>query len=148
DPAALPAALTDALTALTPVVGTVTVLAVAADAQPVLLGRLDDLARTAADRKAATLVLAASGLAAAPESGRRPAQRLAELAATSVVAPDGLVTLRPDGTLLTTGATDTTPSSWWLFAPDGRTRRLGAVWPLPGTDGGGPRGREGAAGAA
>ncbi|MFJ8475700.1 hypothetical protein [Kitasatospora sp. NPDC094011] len=144
DPVPLPAELTDALAALTPVVGTVTVLAAAADAQPVLLGRLDELARTAAARKAATLVLAASGLATAAESGRRPAQRIAELAATSIVAPDGLVTLRPDGTLLTTGDADTAPSSWWLFTPDGRTRRLGAVWPLPGT--GAARGR--AAGAA
>ncbi|MFJ4191042.1 hypothetical protein [Kitasatospora sp. NPDC089509] len=144
DPVPLPAELTDALAALTPVVGTVTVLAAAADAQPVLLGRLDELARTAAARKAATLVLAASGLAAAAESGPRPAQRIAELAATSIVAPDGLVTLRPDGTLLTTGDPDTAPSSWWLFTPDGRTRRLGAVWPLPGT--GAARGR--AAGAA
>ncbi|MEV7601191.1 hypothetical protein AB0O91_27885 [Kitasatospora sp. NPDC089797] len=146
-PAGLPAALTDALAALAPVVGTVTVLAAAADAQPVLLERLDDLARTAARRKAATLVLAASGLAAAPGggdsaggggsagggAGRRPAQRIAELAATSIVAPDGVVTLRPDGTLLTSGATDAEPSSWWLCTPDGRTRRLGALWPLPGT---------------
>ncbi|MBV6699325.1 hypothetical protein KV557_19720 [Kitasatospora aureofaciens] len=131
DPTALPAALTDALAQLPPVIGTVTVLAAAADAQPVLLGSLDELARTAAARKAATLVLAASGLAAAPEAGRRPAQRIAELAATSIVAPDGLVTLRPDGTLLTTGATEQEPSSWWLFTPAGRTRRLGPVWPLP-----------------
>ncbi|MFG2914736.1 hypothetical protein ACGF0D_17825 [Kitasatospora sp. NPDC048298] len=141
--AALPATLTDALTALEAVPGTVTVLAAAPDAQPVLLGRLADLARTAADRNAATLVLAASALAAAPASGPRPAQRIAEIAATSIVAPDGLVTLRPDGTLLTTGATDTEPSSWWLFTPDGRTRRLGPVWPLPRPDAGAARGRAG-----
>ncbi|MFB7911468.1 hypothetical protein ACFC1T_34060 [Kitasatospora sp. NPDC056076] len=143
DAAALPAALTDALAALEAVPGTVTVLAAAPDPQPVLLGRLDDLARTAADRNAATLVLAASALAAPPASGRRPAQRLAELAATSIVAPDGLVTLRPDGTLLTSGATDAEPSSWWLFTPDGRTRRLGPVWPLPRAGTGTAPGRAG-----
>ncbi|MFE3880248.1 hypothetical protein ACFXPX_38375, partial [Kitasatospora sp. NPDC059146] len=170
DAAALPAALTDALAALEAVPGTVTVLAAAPDAQPVLLGRLDDLARTvrattgtgtagtatdagttaapgagraAADRNAATLVLAASALAATPASGRRPAQRLAELAATSIVAPDGLVTLRPDGTLLASGATDADPSSWWLFTPDGRTRRLGPVWPLPRAGTGTAPGRAG-----
>ncbi|MFI8460552.1 hypothetical protein [Kitasatospora sp. NPDC085464] len=131
--AVLPADLADALALLPAVVGTVTVLAAAADAQPVLLAGLDELARTAAARRAATLVLAASGLAAGQADGRRPAQRIAELAATSIVAPDGVVTLRPDGTLLSGGAEDGEPSSWWLFTPAGRTRRLGPVWPLPET---------------
>ncbi|MFJ2863338.1 hypothetical protein [Kitasatospora sp. NPDC087314] len=130
-PAALPAALTAALTRLTPVTRTVTVLAAAPDAPAVLFGRLDELTRTATVRDASALVLAASGLATAPDTGRRPAERIAELTGLGVVAPDGLVTLRPDGTLLTSGASDDAPSSWWLCTPTGQLRRLGPVWPLP-----------------
>ncbi|MFF0416477.1 hypothetical protein ACFYUY_39370 [Kitasatospora sp. NPDC004745] len=130
-PTALPGALTDALQLLSPVARTVTVLAAAPDAPAVLFGRLDELTRTAAARDATALVLAASGLAAAPDTGRRPAERIAELAGLGVVAPDGLVTLRPDGTLLTSGPSDDTPSSWWLCTPAGHLRRLGPLWPLP-----------------
>ncbi|WP_329489369.1 hypothetical protein OG618_22685 [Kitasatospora sp. NBC_01246] len=130
---ALPAELAAALAALPSVVGTVTVLAAAADAQPVLLASLAELARTAAVRRAGILVLAASGLATAQPDGRRPAQRIAELAATGIVAPDGVVTLRPDGTLLADGTGPGSPASWWLFTPAGPARRLGPVWPLPET---------------
>ncbi|MER7753283.1 hypothetical protein [Kitasatospora sp. NPDC097643] len=132
DPAAPPAELSAALGRLTPVARTVTVLAAAPDAPAVLFARLDELARTAATRDATALVLAASGLAAAaPDGGPRPAQRIAELAGLGVVAPDGLVTLRPDGTLLTTGPADGDDASWWLCTPAGELRRLGPRWPLP-----------------
>lgn len=130
-PAAPPAALTAALARLTHVARTVTVLAAAPDAPAVLFGRLDELTRTATTRDATALVLAASGLATAPDTGRRPAERIAELTGLGVVAPDGLVTLRPDGTLLTSGPADDAPSSWWLCTPTGQLRRLGPVWPLP-----------------
>lgn len=144
-PAALPAAMTAALGRLTAVTRTVTVLAAAPDAPAVLFGRLDELTRTATARDATALVLAASGLATAPETGPRPAERIAELTGIGVVAPDGLVTLRPDGTLLTSGPTDDAPSSWWLCTPTGQLRRLGPVWPLPTEPAAAPVGSPGSA---
>ncbi|MFD7588837.1 hypothetical protein ACFV84_25790 [Kitasatospora sp. NPDC059811] len=147
-PAALPAAMTAALGRLTAVTRTVTVLAAAPDAPAVLFGRLDELTRTATARDATALVLAASGLATAPDTGPRPAERIAELTGIGVVAPDGLVTLRPDGTLLTSGPTDDAPSSWWLCTPAGQVRRLGPVWPLPTEPTAAPAGSAGSTGSA
>ncbi|MBP0452908.1 hypothetical protein J5Y04_25675 [Kitasatospora sp. RG8] len=129
-PTTLPPALTTALARLEPVVRTVTVLAAAPDAPDVLFERLDELIRTVSARGATALVLAASGLAAAPAEGRRPSEQVAELTGIGIVAPDGVVTLRPDGTLLTTGPEGGVPSSWWLCTPAGVVRRLGPVWPL------------------
>ncbi|MFF3597852.1 hypothetical protein [Kitasatospora indigofera] len=128
-PDGLPAGLTTALARLRPSPQSLVLLAAAPDAATVLLGRLPELTRAAADRGATTLVLAASGLAAAPEYGRRPAEQLAELAGLSVVAPDGMVTLRPDGTLLTTGTAGGVAASWWLCPPAGAVRALGPAWP-------------------
>lgn len=128
-PNGLPTGLTTALARLRPSPHSLVLLAAAPDAATVLLGRLAELTRAAADRGATTLVLAASGLAAPPESGRRPAEQLAELAGLSVVAPDGMVTLRPDGTLLTTGTAEGAAASWWLCPPAGAVQGLGPVWP-------------------
>ncbi|GHH77196.1 hypothetical protein GCM10018781_50190 [Kitasatospora indigofera] len=128
-PGGLPAGLTTALARLRPSPQSLVLLAAAPDAATVLLGRLPELTRAAADRGATTLVLAASGLAAAPAYGRRPAEQLAELAGLSVVAPDGMVTLRPDGTLLTTGTAGGVAASWWLCPPAGAVQALGPAWP-------------------
>ncbi|MDQ0313170.1 hypothetical protein J2S46_007726 [Kitasatospora herbaricolor] len=128
-PNGLPTGLTTALARLRPSPNSLVLLAAAPDAATVLLGRLAELTRAAAERGATTLVLAASGLAAPPESGRRPAEQLAELAGLSVVAPDGMVTLRPDGTLLTTGTAEGAAASWWICPPAGAVQGLGPVWP-------------------
>ncbi|MFF2040305.1 hypothetical protein ACFVVX_07765 [Kitasatospora sp. NPDC058170] len=136
-PTGLPAGLAAAVEGLQPAPQALILLAAAPDAAAVLLGRLAELTHTAAARGATTLVLAASGLAAAPATGRRPAEQLAELAGITVVAPDGMVTLRPDGTLLTSGPEEGAPSSWWLCPPAGAVRGLGPVWP-PSAQAGAP----------
>ena len=130
-PGSLPLGLVTALQTLRPDARSVVVLAASPGAATVLLDRLADLARAAADRGATTLVLAASGLAAAPAAGRRPAEQIAELAGLPVAAPDGLVTLRPDGVLLTTGPKGGAPASWWLCPPGGAAQPLGPLWPPP-----------------
>ncbi|MFC8448882.1 hypothetical protein [Kitasatospora sp. NPDC057223] len=127
----LPPGLAAALAALRPDARCLIVLAASPGAATVLLDRLAELARTAVARGAGTLVLAASGLAAPPATGRRPAEQLAELAGLPVAAPDGVVTLRADGTLLTSGPKDGPAASWWLCPPTGGARPLGPLWPPP-----------------
>ncbi|MGW6913478.1 hypothetical protein ACWGB8_06605 [Kitasatospora sp. NPDC054939] len=144
----LPAELSDALARLPAAPDAVVVLAATPDAPAVLFAQLDDLARTATARGAGTLVLAASGLAAAPDGGPRPAEQVARLAGLPIVAPDGPVTLRADGTLLATDGdgpasgpgsapgsggsgsdSGSGSGSWWRCPPDGPARPLGPLWP-------------------
>ncbi|MFI6845118.1 hypothetical protein OG535_06165 [Kitasatospora sp. NBC_00085] len=108
--------------------GTLLLLAAAADAAPVLLGSLDELARTAAARGADTLVLAASGLAATGPDGRRPAEQLARRTGLTVVAPDAVVSVEEDGTLVAPGG------CWWRCRPGGGpAEALGERWPAAAT---------------
>ncbi|WP_431676444.1 hypothetical protein [Kitasatospora sp. KL5] len=131
----LPAALASALARLPAAADALIVVAASPDAAAVLLGHLDELARTAAERGADTLVLAASGLAA-PASGRRQAEQVAARAGLPVVAPDGTVTLRADGTLAATAPEDGGPATWWYCPPAGPARALGPIWPpAPAADG-------------
>ncbi|MGH3374439.1 MAG: hypothetical protein ACRDP6_06850 [Actinoallomurus sp.] len=136
-PAGEPGAnLHSALTAL-PAIGEVLVLLAAApDAAPVLHAWLDDLARIAVERGASTLVLAASGLATLV-GGNRAAERVAAAAGLPVIAPDGVVSVDPDG-ILRVGGGDT--ASWWHCAPHGIPQSLGPIWPPAPTDAGRPPG--------
>ncbi|MFF4380811.1 hypothetical protein [Kitasatospora sp. NPDC001547] len=102
-------------------------LAAAADAAPVLLGSLDELARAARERDAEVLVLAASGLAAVGPDGRRPAELLARRAGLTVVAPDTVVSVEADGTLPAVDGT------WWRCRPGGGAEPLGGRWPAAAT---------------
>ncbi|MGW1177615.1 hypothetical protein ACWD4P_28330 [Kitasatospora sp. NPDC002543] len=102
-------------------------LAAAADAAPVLLGSLDELARAARERDADVLVLAASGLAALGPDGRRPAELLARRAGLTVVAPDTVVSVEADGTLPAVNGT------WWRCRPGGGAEPLGGRWPAAAT---------------
>lgn len=102
---------------------TLVLLAAAPDAAPVLRASLGELARIADERGADTLVLAASGLAAAAADGRRPAELLARRLGLAVIAPDAVVSVEADGTLLAPGG------SWWRCRPDGRTEPVGERWP-------------------
>lgn len=125
-PAGEPGAnLHSALTALPAVREALVLLAAASDAASVLHAWLDDLARIAVERGASTLVLAASGLATLV-AGTRPAERVAAAAGLPVIAPDGVVSVDPDGVLRVSGG-DTV--SWWQCAPHDVPRRLGPVWP-------------------
>ncbi|AUY52729.1 hypothetical protein [Streptomyces sp. CB01881] len=108
--------------------GTLLLLAAAADAAPVLLGSLDELARTAAARGAGTLVLAASGLAATGPDGRRPAEQLARRTGLTVVAPDAVVSVGEDGTLVAPGG-----CWWWCRPGGGPAEALGERWPAAAT---------------
>lgn len=76
-PAGDGAHLAEALRALSPMPGALLVLAAAPDAAPVLRRELPALARPTAERHATTLVLAASGLAAAAPDGGRPSAHVA-----------------------------------------------------------------------
>ncbi|MFJ6618738.1 hypothetical protein ACIQOW_14320 [Kitasatospora sp. NPDC091335] len=102
-------------------------LAAAADAAPVLLASLDELAGAARERGAEVLVLAASGLAALGPDGRRPAELLARRCGLTVVAPDAVVSVEPDGTLPAVDGT------WWRCRPGGGAEPLGGRWPAAAT---------------
>lgn len=117
--------LAAAMGSLRPVPDALVVVAAAADAAPVLREQMAELGLIARTRGAARLILAASGLAALGPGGRRPAEVVADKAGLPVVAPDGLVSIQPDGTLKVTapeGATET--AAWWSCPPGGRPRRL------------------------
>lgn len=136
-PAGEPGAnLHSALTALPAVREVLVILAAAPDAASVLHAWLDDLARIAVERGASTLVLAASGLAT-PVGGTRPAERVAAAAGMPVIAPDGVVSVDPDG-ILRVGGGDT--ASWWHCAPHGVPGSLGPIWPPAAKDAGWPLG--------
>ncbi|MFE2725400.1 hypothetical protein ACFXHB_23625, partial [Kitasatospora sp. NPDC059327] len=127
--------LSAAVGTLRPVPGSVVVVAAAPDSAPVLRDRMADLGVIARSRGAATLVLAASGLAALAPNGRRPAEIVADRAGLPVIAPDGLVEITPDGNLKVTapdGAAEA--ASWWHCAPGGAPRRvretIGATAPI------------------
>ncbi|MFJ4593326.1 MULTISPECIES: hypothetical protein [unclassified Kitasatospora] len=125
-PGAEAAGLAEALAPVGAEPGALLLLAAAADAAPVLLASLDDLVRAAGERGADVLVLAASGLAAIGPDGRRPAELLAARSGLTIVAPDAMVSIEPDGTL---SAPD---GSWWRCPPGGaqlRAEPLGARWP-------------------
>ncbi|MFI6448274.1 hypothetical protein [Kitasatospora sp. NPDC050543] len=123
--------LAGALSLLRPAPDALIVIAAAADAAPVLRARLPELARAAVGRGATVLLLAASGLAAVQPDGRRVAEQVAGRAGLPVIAPDGTVSIEPDGTLLVTGADGAEPASWWRCAPAGTAERLGPTWPVP-----------------
>ncbi|MFE2413413.1 hypothetical protein ACFXDE_34265 [Kitasatospora sp. NPDC059408] len=104
------------------------VLAAAEDAAPVLRASLPELTRAAYGLGADTLVLAASGLAAPGPDGRRPAELLAGRAGLTVVAPDAVVSVEPDGTLRAVAG------SWWRCRPGGgQAEPLGERWPAAAT---------------
>ena len=113
------------------------VVVAAADASPALRAALPELRRAAAERRAATLVLAASGLAAgadrpgADPDGGCPAQQIAARLGIPVTAPDGPVSIQPDGTLLVTPVPGTGRAAWWLCPPQGTPQRLPSTWPPP-----------------
>ncbi|MEY9944403.1 hypothetical protein [Kitasatospora sp. GAS1066B] len=106
-------------------------LVATANAAPVLRQQLPELARTARARGASTIVLAASGLAAAAGSGRRPAEQVAGMVGLTVIAPDGMVSIQPDGTLEVTPAGPGGAASWWRCTATGPAEPLGASWPAP-----------------
>ncbi|MFF3073256.1 hypothetical protein ACFVSN_04360 [Kitasatospora sp. NPDC057904] len=104
------------------------VLAAAEDAAPVLRASLPELTGAAYGLGADTLVLAASGLAAPGPDGRRPAELLAGRAGLTVVAPDAVVSVEPDGTLRAVAG------SWWRCRPGGgQAEPLGERWPAAAT---------------
>ncbi|MFZ3474352.1 hypothetical protein ACODT3_04325 [Streptomyces sp. 4.24] len=121
--------LAAALAGLRPAPDALLVLAAAADAAPVLRGSLVRLAGLARERGAPALTLAASGLAAPAPDGRRPAEAFARTAGLPVIAPDGLVSVEPDGGLRVTVPGAATPGSWWLIDPAGEPKDLGPSWP-------------------
>ncbi|MEE1788485.1 hypothetical protein PUR71_37135 [Streptomyces sp. SP17BM10] len=104
------------------------VLAAAEDAAPVLRASLTELTRSARGLGVDTLVLAASGLAAPGPEGRRPAELIAGRTGLTVVAPDAVVSVEPDGTLRVAGG------SWWRCRPgDLRAEAVGERWPAATT---------------
>ncbi|MGW3635808.1 hypothetical protein ACWD7F_37815 [Streptomyces sp. NPDC005122] len=121
--------LSAALARLQAVPGALVLLAASPDAGHVLRAELHELGRLVSERGATTLVLAASGMAAAPAAGRRPAERFAKLVGVPVVAPDGMISIRRDGTLLVTAAPSSPPASWWYCPPEGTSEPLGPLWP-------------------
>ena len=125
------AALASALGRLLPVSDALILLAAAPDAAAVLRAGLPELARIAAERSAGVLVLAASGLAAALPSGRRPAEQIAERLGLPVVAPDGLVAVGLDGALQVSpaGPDPYALADWWYCAPATAPEPLGPSWP-------------------
>ena len=125
------AALASALGRLLPVPDALILLAAAPDAAAVLRAGLPELARIAAERSAGVLVLAASGLAAALPSGRRPAEQIAERLGLPVVAPDGLVAVGLDGALQVSpaGPDPYALADWWYCAPATAPEPLGPSWP-------------------
>ncbi|MFD9597791.1 hypothetical protein ACFWA9_34250 [Kitasatospora sp. NPDC059973] len=127
--------LSAAVATLRPVPDSIVVVAAAPDSAAVLRDRMADLGVIARSRGAATLVLAASGLAALAPNGRRPAEVVADRAGLPVIAPDGLVEITPDGNLKVTapdGAGEA--ASWWHCAPGSAPRRvretIGATAPV------------------
>ncbi|MFD9335086.1 hypothetical protein ACFWBF_11875 [Streptomyces sp. NPDC060028] len=121
--------LAAALAGLRPAPDALLVLAAAADAAPVLRGSLARLAGLARERGASALALAASGLAVSAGDGPRPAAALARTAGLPVIAPDGLVSVEPDGGLRVTAAGSAGCGSWWLIDPAGEAKDLGPSWP-------------------
>ncbi|MFD9304023.1 hypothetical protein ACFWCB_15465 [Streptomyces sp. NPDC060048] len=121
--------LAAALAALRPAPDALLVLAAAADAAPVLRRSLARLAALARERGASTLVLAASGLAATAAGGHRPAEAFARAAGLPVIAPDGLVSVEPDGGLRVTAPEAAGSGSWWLIDPTAEPEDLGPSWP-------------------
>ncbi|MEU9041663.1 MULTISPECIES: hypothetical protein [unclassified Kitasatospora] len=126
-PGAEAAGLAEALAAVPVEPRALLLLAAAADAAPVLLASLDELAQVARERGAETLVLAASGLAAVGPDGRRPAELLARRCGLTVVAPDSVVSVETDGTLPAVDGT------WWRCRPGAGTVPLGPHWPAAAT---------------
>ncbi|MEU1419779.1 hypothetical protein [Kitasatospora sp. NPDC005751] len=127
--------LSAAVATLRPVPDSIVVVAAAPDSAAVLRDRMADLGVIARSRGAATLVLAASGLAALAPNGRRPAEVVADRAGLPVIAPDGLVEITPAGNLKVTapdGAGEA--ASWWHCAPGSAPRRvretIGATAPV------------------
>lgn len=119
------AELSTAMGSLRPVPNALVVVAAAADAAPVLREQMAELGLIARTRGASSLILAASGLAALGPGGRRPAEVVADRAGIPVVAPDGLVSVQPDGTLKVTAPEGSPePATWWNCPPGGRPRRL------------------------
>ncbi|MET8630920.1 hypothetical protein ABZW30_45800 [Kitasatospora sp. NPDC004669] len=119
------AELSAAMGSLRPVPNALVVVAAAADAAPVLREQMAELGLIARTRGASSLILAASGLAALGPGGRRPAEVVADKAGIPVVAPDGLVSIQPDGTLKVTAPEGShEPATWWNCLPGGRPRRL------------------------
>ncbi|MFJ2189690.1 hypothetical protein ACIOJE_17375 [Kitasatospora sp. NPDC087861] len=117
--------LSAALGNLRPVPNALVVVAAATDAAPVLREQMAELGTIARARGASSLILAASGLAAVGPGGRRPAEVVADKAGITVVAPDGMVAVQPDGTLKVTAPNGSTePATWWSCPPGGRARRL------------------------
>ncbi|MFD3996006.1 hypothetical protein [Streptomyces sp. NPDC058548] len=122
-------ALAQALQGLRAAPGALVVLAAAHDAAPVLRASLPELTRIAAERDTSVTVLAASGLAAAAPDGNRPVVRVAEALGSPVIAPNGLVSIEPDGTLLVTTPDGGSPGQWWRCTPSTEPVALGPVWP-------------------
>ncbi|MEV0533939.1 hypothetical protein [Kitasatospora sp. NPDC050463] len=127
--------LSAAVGTLRPVPGSIVVVAAAPDSAPVLRDRMADLGVIARSRGAATLVLAASGLAALAPNGRRPAEVVADRAGLPVIAPDGLVEITPDGNLKVTAPDGVAEAAaWWHCAPGTAPRRvretIGATAPI------------------
>ncbi|MGW3042736.1 hypothetical protein ACWC9T_22450 [Kitasatospora sp. NPDC001159] len=119
------AELSAAMGSLRPVPNALVVVAAAADAAPVLREQMAELGLIAWTRGASSLILAASGLAALGPGGRRPAEVVADKAGIPVVAPDGLVSIQPDGTLkVTAPESSPEPATWWNCPPGGRPHRL------------------------
>ncbi|MFD8750130.1 hypothetical protein ACFV0O_03985 [Kitasatospora sp. NPDC059577] len=117
--------LSAAMGGLRPVPDALVVVAAATDAAPVLREQMAELGMIARARGASSLILAASGLAAVGPGGRRPAEVVADKAGITVVAPDGMVAIQPDGTLKVTAPNGSTePATWWSCPPGGRARRL------------------------
>ncbi|MFG2914353.1 hypothetical protein ACGF0D_15860 [Kitasatospora sp. NPDC048298] len=117
--------LSAAIGALRPVPNALVVVAAATDAAPVLREQMAELGMIARARGASSLILAASGLAAVGPGGRRPAEVVADKAGITVVAPDGMVAVQPDGTLKVTAPDGSAePATWWSCPPGGRARRL------------------------
>ena len=107
-------------------------LVAAVNAAPMLRQQLPELARIARARGAGTIVLAASGLAGAAPGGTRPAEHVAGVVGLSVIAPDGMVSVQPDGTLeVTSIGPDWGPPSWWRCTATGPAEPLGSTWPPP-----------------
>ncbi|MFE4973714.1 hypothetical protein ACFRAR_16585 [Kitasatospora sp. NPDC056651] len=137
--------LSAAIGTLRPVPNALVVVAATTDAAPVLREQMAELGMIARARGASSLILAASGLAAVGPGGRRPAEVVADKAGITVVAPDGMVAVQPDGTLKVTAPNGSAePATWWSCPPGGRARRLretvdaatpldaGSALPVPG----------------
>ncbi|MEV7189619.1 hypothetical protein [Kitasatospora sp. NPDC093102] len=120
----------------------VTVVAAASDAGTVLWNRLADIAEIVDLEGGSALLLAASGLGTPTAVGLRPGQRVAAAIGVPVIAPDGLVSVRADGSVLVmpagAAAADGGEAAWWLCRPYGPAEQLGPVWPPVEPEGAAP----------